>query len=151
MTEPIREQLFVAAAERLELIAAGPGYRTVPSLVTRSLLSIDQYATELAAGPVLGVMRSSGSTYELETLTTRRHALVLTVWGYVRGDDQVLAGTWLERLWDDVVTCLFADPSLKGLARDVEVSGPLETDDGGLEPLGWFAQDFVITLAESLG
>jgi hypothetical protein len=148
MAEPIREQILAAMADRLGTIAWESNARTVPALVTRALLSIDQYKAELEAGPVLGVMRSSGSTFEPMTLTSRRHQVVVAVWGYVRGDATVGAGTWLERLWDDTVRVLLADPKLGGLAVDVELSGPTDTDDGALEPEAAFAQNWLVTVHE---
>lgn len=151
MDEPVRERVKAAIAARLETIPAvgAPTYLTVPALVTRSLLSIDQYPTELESGPVLGVARSSGSTFEQATMTSRRHRIVVTVWGYVKGGD-VIAETLLERLWDDVARCLLADPRLGGTVMDLDMIGATETDDGALEPLGFFAQDWAAIVDEQM-
>jgi hypothetical protein len=146
---PIEEKVMVAIADRLSTIVAGAHYHTTPALITRALLSIDQYAAELEAGPVLGIMRSSGSTEEQETLTSRVHQLVVTVWGYVREGQGVIAGDWLARLWQDHRDAIRTDPTLGGLVRDVSLDGrPRETDEGALEPLAFFAQDWLITARE---
>jgi hypothetical protein len=146
--EPIREMAMAALADRLTTIVAGPVYHTSPT-VTRSLLSIDQYKgpTDL---PLLGVMRSSGSTFGAVTHDTWAHAFRVTLWGYVRATAGVLAGTWLERLWQDLRTCVLGDPTLGGRVLQVELDGlPLDTDEGALEPWAWFAQDCLITMHEA--
>jgi hypothetical protein len=151
MPEPIQTQVLATVAERLAEIAVvgAPTYRTAPALVTRSLLSIDQYQQELEVGPVLGVMRTSGCTFEPITQTSRRHRIRFTVWGYVRGDAVGPAGEWLDRLWDDTVRCLLTDPKLGGLVMDLDLDGGLDTDDGALEPQGFFAQDWAALVDES--
>lgn len=145
-----------AVKARLDGIAQDAALWTTPVLVTLSLLDITQYPKELDQGPVLGVVRASGSTYESESLTTDLHGLVVTVWGYVRGIDGVPAGEWLERLWDDHRRALLAETlasgaseTLGGLVRDFRPSGELLTDDGGAEPDAWFRQDWLATLTET--
>lgn len=158
--EPTREKTMAAMADRMSTIAAGDLYWTTPSLVTRALLAIDQYdepvSPLLSQGPVLGVVRASGSMFGRRAhrapapggtsiAAAFDHEQRVTVWGYVRGDDDgVIAATLLERLWQDTVECLLADPTLGGVARMIEPEGPLDTDDGALEPLGYFAQDWLI-------
>lgn len=153
-TEPIRTRIEKAIADTLGQIAAGD-YRTTPALVTRALKPIDQYQKrELLAGPVLGVMRGSGSLVEADahtrTVDTHRHRVA--VWGYVlgssdepSGDD--LAGDLLNDLWQDHVDVLLADPTLGGLVYRCLPEGPMETDEGAREPLAFFRQHW---LAEAL-
>ena len=166
--EPLRERTMAAIAAQLATIQEGTvvypdttvDYWTTPSLITRSLLWIPQYdrpltsnssITQLDAGPVLGVVRSSGSTFErllhvdpAAAATGLEHMQRLTIWGYVKGTASVLAGTLLERLWQDVYQCLLVDPTFGSVALDSKPDGTLDTDDGALEPLGYFAQDWVV-------
>jgi hypothetical protein len=148
MDEPVRERVKAAMATRLATIATEPGYLTVPALVTRAPLAIDQHRADLAQGPVLGVTRSSGSTYDQETQTSRLHRVVVAVIGYVRGMAALPADTALERLWEDHLRCLRGDPTLGGLARDCEPLGGTETDEGALEPSALFVQDWLVTVEE---
>ena len=170
--EPTRELVMAAMAEQLATITAGVvvypvtsfpvDYWTMPSLVSRELRWITQYdqplappdtATQLDAGPVLGVVRSSGSTFERiqhgqsarPVVEAFEHEIRVTIWGFVKATASVLAGTWIERLWQDHLVCLLSDPRLGGLARHpIEPDGPLDTDDGTLELLAFFAQDWLI-------
>jgi hypothetical protein len=156
MAEPIREQVLAAVAARLDAIAAsatpGEPYWTTP-VVTRELLSPDQYAEILTdGGVILGVMRASGSLLEsAERPSGWRHEIRFTVSGYVRATAGVLAGTWLERLWRDHMLALLADAGapdpadrpLGGLVTDLLPDGPVATDDGGAEPEAWFSQPWV--------
>lgn len=169
MAEPWREQVMVAFAERLATIVAGTvdydgrlvSYLSTPSLVTRSLLWINQYdqplappdmETQLDRGPVLGVVRGSGSTYSrLEhlpddlTIQGYGHEMRLTVWGYIKATSTEIVGTLVERLWWDHVKSILVDSRLGGLVSDAVPDGPLDTDDGVLEPLAYFAQDWLVT------
>lgn len=143
---PLRDRIKDAMVARLMTMTAGAEYWATPSLVTRRLLAIDQYKVELAQGPVLGVMRTSGSTYGPQPEgTSFEHNHRVAVWGYVKGDLDVPADVQLERLWDDVFRCLLADPSLNDLVMDLQPEGSLDTDDGALEPLGFFAQTWLAT------
>ena len=169
--EPIRERVMAAIKEQLATIEAGTvvyatkavEYWSSPSLVTRSLLAITDYdapltagsaITQLDAGPVLGVVRASGSTFERIVHVDRsgpvsvgfEHQLRLTLWGYVKGTPAVLADTQLGRLWQDTVECLLLDSTLDGLVMDARPDGPMDTDDGGAEPLGAFAQDWLVVV-----
>ena len=168
MAEPFREQVMAAFAARLATIAAGVvdydgrlvTYLTTPSLVTRALLWITQYeqplappdmTTQLDLGPVLGVVRGSGSTFSrIEHVPDERGAVIgfahemrLTVWGYAKGAADS-ASTQLERLWADHINAVLVDPRFAGLVADTVPDGPLDTDDGVLEPLGYFAQDWLV-------
>lgn len=145
--EPLREQIKAAMAARLAQIVAGSDYWSAPALVTRSLLMIDQYKDF----PVLGVVRSSGSLFEQviqEEDSTRpedafQDHLRVAIWGYVKGDLTIIADTRLERLWKDTVRCLLADATLGGLVMELRPDGPADTDDGALEPLGFFMQTWL--------
>lgn len=162
--EPIREKVMAAMRDRLATITAGVTYWTSPSLVTRELLWITQYnqplippgtATQLDAGPVLGCMRASGSQFERLThpkvghvAESFEHFQRVTVWGFAKKTDTVIVGTLIERLWQDHLGALLADPSLGGLATlPIVPDGDLDTDDGALEPLAYFAQDWLIRAA----
>lgn len=161
-TEPLRERILAMMAERLATIGAGERYWTTPK-VTRSLREIDQYPESDLRQGVLGVMRSEGSTLTLlpgvhvddAGRVKYRHLVTAAVWGYVAEDADmtlpgaVLAGTRLERLWRDHVTCLLADDELGGLVIDLSPdAGPLRTDRGGIEPRAWFEQRWVATADE---
>jgi hypothetical protein len=141
---------MAAMATQLATIIAGATYWTTPALVTRALLSIDQYTSF----PVLGVMRASGSALpRVERGRGYRHEFRITVWGYVKETAGVLAGTWLERLWEDHIHCLLADPSLGlgHLLADCRPDGGMDTDDGVLEPVAFFAQDWLVLAHELIG
>jgi len=168
MPEPLREQIMVAVAQRLGTIVAGTVtygsfsvfYYTTPAHTTRTLQWITQYdqpitppgtTTLLDGGPVLGVVRGSGSTFERQTHVPNAdgaiggftHEMHLTIWGYVKAAGSDLASTLLERLWADHMNAMLSDPSLGGIGV-ASPDGPLDTDDGVLEPLAYFAQDWVI-------
>ena len=170
---------MAAVLEQLQTIQAGSvvytlpagakavEYWTTPSLITRSLLWLPQYdqplvagdpATQLDAGPVLGVVRASGSEFTRVMHTDPQgpvaagyeHQIRFTLWGYVKATATVIAATLLERLWQDTVECLLVDPTLAARAADaepitmkLEPLGDLDTDDGAMEPLGFFAQDWL--------
>lgn len=147
---PIRDRIKDAMVARLYTIKEGAEFWTTPSLVTRKLLAIDQYKVELAQGPVLGVMRGNGSTLEqIAQPAVFEHGLWVTVWGYVKGGD-VPADTLLEYLWDDMTRVLLAETTLAGLVRDVQPIGTLDTDGGVLEPLAFFAQDWLIAADQDI-
>lgn len=171
MAEPIRERVMAAMATQLATITAGVvvygaksvEYLTTPSLVTRALLWVPDYdqplvagnpATQLDAGPVIGVVRSSGSTFERLTHVDPagpqsagfEHHQRITIWGYAKFTASVAVSTWLERLWQDIVECLFVDPTFGGLALSSYPDGPVDTDDGALEPLGYIAQDWLVVV-----
>lgn len=149
--EPIEERVFAAVAARLASIQAGSLYWSTPALVTRSLLWIDQYAEALRTGPVLGVVRSSrNSLLQIALPATFEHGLRVRLWGYVLGDATTVAGTKLARLRADTLRCLLADDTLGGLVRDCrpDPEGRMDTDDGELEPEGWFAETWLITADE---
>ena len=173
-TEPIRERIMGAIALQLETIQAGTvvygnhkpvEYWTTPSLVTREVRAVHQYDQPLAAGdpttqldlgPVVSVVRSSWSTFQRQVHVDPagqesagyEHRQRVMLWGYVKATATVLAGTLIERLWQDVTECLLVDRTLDGLAL---ISGPddegsLDTDDGQLEPLGFFVQDWLVVV-----
>jgi hypothetical protein len=169
MAEPLREQIMTAFAQRLGTIVQGLvdyggglsiNYFTSP-VTTRSLLWITQYdqplnppamLTQLDQTPILGVMRASGSLFFRETHVADPdgavkgfgHDMRLTATGYVKGTDLDLAGTLIERLWADHMNAILVDPRLGGLVKDCVPDGPLDTDDGQLEPLGFFTQDWLV-------
>jgi hypothetical protein len=169
MAEPFREQVMAAFATRLATIVAGDvdysgrvvTYLSSPSLVTRALLWITQYdqplappdmATQLDAGPVLGVVRGSGSLFSrIEHVPDSRgavagfaHEMHLTVWGYCKGDALDSASKKIERLWADQINAILVEPRFAGLVADSTPDGPLDTDDGVMEPLAYFAQDWLV-------
>lgn len=138
--EPLREQILEAVSDVLSGIVAGTTYWSTPALVTRALLSIGHYKVELESGPVYGVTRSSGSELAFQAQPFLYGTLFrFTVEAFVRLRDGVMAGTWLERAWQDHVTALLADPYLGGLVMDLRPE-TTETDDGALEPEAWFRQ-----------
>lgn len=163
MSEPLEERIAVAMLERLRTIQAGtvnyedpdpPAsvvYHTTPALVTRSLLEIDQYSDF----PVYGLTRGSGSTYKLLTPTKAERHLVFNIEGYVQGDVEAVAGavlahTRLARAWEDVRNCFRSNQTLNRLVLSVLPDGEMDTDDGALEPQGWFRQPYRIHVNETL-
>lgn len=152
-TEPVREQVKQAILARLQTIAEGPDYWYTPSLVTRVLLSLDQYTARLQTGPVLGLQRSSGSTIRFDETTWPRvdsHVLIVDINAYVHGDivGGTPADTRIERVWEDIRRCLQADLKLGGLATDLRPDGEMETDRGSWEPDGWMRQPWRVELDE---
>jgi hypothetical protein len=154
-SEVLQERIMVAIRDRLDAINGSPNYWTVPTLVTRSLLALDQYKD--GQFPILGVMRASGSMFT-QTGHDRvyDHKIEVAVWGYVLGDSEAtiggtLADTWLNRLWDDHVKCLLADTSLGGLVSDLmpDPDLPRDTDDGTREPRGFFRQHWRVLAREA--
>jgi hypothetical protein len=145
--QPIRERIERAIAARLETMKESAEYWSTPALVTRSLLDIDQYKLVLKTGPVLGVVRGSGSTREAASMTSWADEHRVGIWGYVLGDDQLLAGDRLNRLWEDTVTCLLPRDgevgAFGGLVQDLRPDGPMDTDDGAREPFAFFRQHWL--------
>ena len=161
---------MAAIAQRLGTIVAGTTtigsitvfYHTTPSHTTRSLGWISQYdqplappvmATQLDAGPVLGVVRNSGSLFARLThdiapgtgpIDGFAHEMRLSVWGYVKATASDAAGTLIERLWADHINAILVDPGLGTLVADTRPDGPMDTDDGLLEPLAAFSQTWVV-------
>jgi len=169
MSEPWREQVMLAIVERLQTIVAGSvtygaltvEYQTTPSLVSRALQGIAQYdqplappdpQTQLDIGPVLGVMRSSGSTFSRiqhvpdsgGAILGFAHELRLRVWAYCKPTMSDIVGTILERVWWDHMQAILVEPRFGGLVSDTMPDGVLDTDDGVIEPLGYFYQDWLV-------
>ena len=148
MAEPLREQALVALVAALETISGtrpwGGAYLNTP-IVARVYKTPMQH-TQF---PVLLLLEGPGSTFEIAGVDGMfQHKFSIVVYGYVHGDDATTRTTWLQRLWDDVITVLEANRILGGVSSDIEI-GALETDEGELEPLGAFAQTITVTLFES--
>jgi hypothetical protein len=146
--EPVREQALVRIVEALSgMTGSRPwgGDYPNPPVVERRLKPVSQ----IAHFPHLCVLESSGSTVvgvDVGGQAMHTHALRATVYGYVKEDNLVSRSTWLQRLWDDVWRTLLADATLGGVARDLAVDGPLDTDEGELGDIGAFAQDLTVTI-----
>jgi hypothetical protein len=147
---PIREQIERAVAARLVTIVEGPDYffTITPERLTREMLDLEhfKYQALLREGPILGVMRGSGSTFDPDySQTSESHAHRFALWGYVYSgieDDPV--NDLLNRLWQDATKCLLLDRTLAGLAKMLLTpDGPMDTDDGAKEPYGVFRQHWV--------
>lgn len=161
MAEPIREQILAAVTTQLGTIVAGVTvgdyvYALTPVVVSRVPLAAKQYEDELrtSGGPILGVTRGSESLLTVQAHRTDGAAPFIDefrflVVAYVRAIDGVLAGTLLERAWEDHVRCLREDPTLTGLIDDLRPE-LTETDDGELEPEGWFRQRWVAEVVRDL-
>jgi hypothetical protein len=102
--------------------------------------------------PHLCVCRAPGSSMEILSGTGGavgvRHYFRVSIIGYTETKDGVLAGTWLERLWDDVHTTLMAHNTLGGCAEDVKFEGTEDDYDEDQVKAG-FRQDVVVWLYES--
>ncbi len=101
------------------------------------------------------MVEASGSTLLIEAVSGTgsaifQHKFLVTITGFIKGDDQVVRSTWLQRLWQDVVTLLVLHEDLDGLCRDLVIDGILETDEGELEPWGAFSQTITITIDEQM-
>lgn len=146
---PWAEQVERRVLERLQTIAQSDVYLTTPVLVTRSL-SPDprEYDTEaeLQTGrPVIGIVRRSGSTRELDEQEARGPAHCFGVRVYVKGemraeDPEKLATTRGLYALEDVIVCLLSDPKLGGLVEDLDLDGAVENDDGEFEPFAIYEQ-----------
>lgn len=73
------------------------------------------------------------------------HEHRVAIIGYVLGRPGLLAGDYLNRLWEDVKTCLLADGVLAGLVMDIRPEGGMTTDGGVLEPQAYFRQHWLAT------
>lgn len=173
MSEPVRALVMQAIAAQLQTIRLGSveygggvatvEYYSTPSVVTRSLKWITQYdkaiseegQSQLDLGPVFGVVRGSGS--EIQRVLNNPRApgaydlnQIITIWGYVKATADRLAGDVLDDVIEDHLAALFVDPALwlhplgPRNTLPVEPFGPLDTDDGVLEPLAYFAQNWRI-------
>lgn len=148
MPEAIEVLVSKAMAKRL---LDWPEYTEQPALVTRALLGIDQYTEELKTGPVLGVMRTSGSALTFESQPrTYAHVLKLAIWGYVRGKQNDIAADKLARLRRATIACLLSDDTLAGLVIDLcpDPDSRVDTDDGLYEPEAFFREIWRITVHE---
>lgn len=161
MLEPLRERIKAAIVAQLQTIRAGSvaygnqqapitvDYWYTPQLITRTLLSPDQYKAELAQGYVVGVLRSLDSTLErLGSLGPFEHQLAIDLVAYARGDAVAAADTKLERIWDDQRRALLVDDTLGGLVANLRPSGQMETDRGLWEPEGFFRQPWLARALE---
>jgi hypothetical protein len=152
--EPIREQILEAIAEKfrhMPVVRPWGGMYPAPPQVRRQWMPLGLQETEY---PVIIVSPGSGSTMPLDSLGGGNYARFLhyfrvTIWGYVKGDDTTIASTWLQRLQSDVIAELLADQSLGGLGQEISVETD-QTDDGIAEPLGGFAQTFLVLLGEQV-
>ncbi len=152
MAEPIREQMLVVIVDKLQAMDGirpwGGQYEAVPR-VTRRWFPIGPNIKEF---PYLIVSAGSGSTLPLTAiagLTVARfeHSFRVLVYGYVQGNDETSASTWLQRLQDDVIDTMLRNQTLDGVCQEVFVEED-QTDDGVLEPLGGFCQAFKIVAPE---
>lgn len=152
--EPKRDQILDAIVTKYQTMAPTRpwgGQYPAPPNVTRQWLPLGLDGTEF---PQIIVAAGSGSTLPLVDVggaTSARftHLFRVTVWGYVKGDDTTIAGRWLQRLQSDVIGELLADQSLGGLCREIQVETD-QTDDGIAEPLGGFAQTFLVLADEQI-
>lgn len=159
MAEPLREQILARVATNLDAITEGGTvgshtYWSTPTVV-RDPVSITHYTAELDAGPVFGVVRGSGSRLDVQSLADDSGARTwvdtyrFIIHCYEQKRGETLAGTALERSWEDHIQCLLADRFLGGLVDDLRPEES-ETDDGELEPQAWFRQGWVAEVVRDL-
>jgi len=154
--KPIRERIERAVASRLATIAESETYWFTlgAARIRRSPLKLDQFkfdpgplAILLAQGPILTVARGSGAEYNPDySQTSDQHSHRFAVWGYVVGEmdtDANLAGDLINRLWDDHRIALLVDRTLGGVAKSLKPDGPMDTDDGEIEPFALFRQHWL--------
>lgn len=150
MPEPRRERMLVQIETLLRAMSGirpwGGQYESVPR-VTRRWVPVGHLVEEY---PLLIVSAASGSTFPMRSTGTAtdgtfEHWFRVLVYGYVHGNDQTSASTWLQRLQDDVIDTMLRNQRLndgtEDLCQEVYVDED-QTDDGVLEPLGAFAQVF---------
>jgi hypothetical protein len=147
VAEPAREQILAAIASTLGTMTGirpwGGSYKNDPVIERRM-----KVLPQIVQFPHLCIVEGAGSTLTFQDTgggTGRYlHEFRVSIYGYVKGDDVVPRSTWLQRLWDDVVRTLLAQARLGGVARDLRPVGELDTDEGQLETVGVFAQDFIV-------
>jgi hypothetical protein len=147
---PWRDRVEQAVADRLATIVAGDTYLQTPALVTRSLVpDAREYDNneELGQGAVIGVVRRSGSTSEVDGQDTRdnehRFMVMIFVKGELRGAPEKVASRLGLYALCDTIVCLRSDPTLGGVVADLDLDGPTDNDEGTLEPYALFSQPWV--------
>lgn len=156
MSEPLREQVLSAIVTLLRATLTGdrPGadgtpwgqYPTDP-IVTRGYKDPEQ-VNEM---PALFITRRPGSSVkEKETAgggVLVEHLFLLSIYGYTQTRDNVLASTWLERLWDDVYTVLMANWTLGGVCQQLTFDSEDDFDEDDVR--AGFRMDLTAILKES--
>lgn len=157
MSEPIREQALTRIITALQSMKGPrPGLDGLPwgsypndPVVTRGYTGeelVNQY-------PALFVSRRGGSSIGGSDETTVGdfqgvfHYFRVDIYGYVHTEQNVLAGTWLERLWDDVHTTLMANSTLGGIAQKISLEDEDEYDEDTVQ--AGFRQGVTVVLYES--
>lgn|SRR5882724_7945238 len=125
MSEPIREQALTAIVVALKTMTGDrPGADGLPwgqypndPIIKRGYID-EALVNEF---PALFVARRAGSTVVEQTVVAGsqgvEHTFLIDIYGYVKTANNVPAGTWLERLWDDVYTTLMKNYTLGGLTK----------------------------------
>lgn len=102
--------------------------------------------------PSLGVAEDSDSIIEIDVTTGAqvgiKHTFEVLVIGYTKGTEAASASTWMERLWDDLMTTLYANDTLTGLLSGI-MFGPRGTDMGMLLTTAEFVQPLTLIFHES--
>lgn len=159
MAEPLREQ---ALAKIVELLRGMTGLRLGPDgqpwgqyptdpIVRRGYLD----EAQVNEFPAIFVARRAGSTIREDQETTVGTAIglvsefLIDIFGYVQSKDGVLASTWLERLYDDVVTTLLANWTLGGVAQTLRFDGEDDYDEDEIK--AGFRLGVRVVLYESKG
>ena len=141
MSEPIRESVLAAMVALLATMtgdrpgADGQPWGQYPNdpVVTRGYLD----EAQVNQFPALFVTRRAGSSVKERTTVGAQvgveHRFLIDIYGYAQTAQNVPAGTWLERLWDDVYTTLMKDWTLGGICEQLTFDGEDDYDEDGVK------------------
>lgn len=137
MSEPIREQALDAIVALLRgMTGDRPGLDGTPwGQYPNDPVVLRGYQDEALVNqyPSLFVARRPGSSVAEETTTGGMvgvfHSFLIDIYGYVQTASNVPAGTWLERLWDDVYTTLMKNWTLGGICQQLKFDGEDDYDE----------------------
>jgi hypothetical protein len=125
VSEPLREQVLVTIIAALKTMTGdrlgddGLPWGQYPSdpIVKRGFID-ESLVNEF---PALFVARRSGTSSKIETSVSGSVGIerffLVDIYGFTKTANNVHAGTWLERLQDDVETTLRADAALAALTK----------------------------------
>ena len=155
MAEPLREQVLAKIAEVLRGMtgprpgADGTAWGQYPNdpIVKRGYMD-EGLVNEF---PSLFVARRPGSAVKEETtvggMVGVEHTFLVDIYGYTQNADDVVASTWLERLWDDVYTTLMKNFTLGGLCKTLVFDAEDDYDEDGVK--AGFRMGLTVLLYES--
>ena len=155
MAEPLREQVLAKLAEVLRgMTGDRPGADGTPwGQYPNDLIVERGYKDESLINqfPSLFVARRPGSAVKEETtvgsMVGVEHTFLVDIYGYTQNAANVVASTWLERLWDDVYTTLMKNFTLGGLCKTLTFDAEDDYDEDGIK--AGFRMGLTVLLYES--